>query len=181
MTLSRATLYIGGATLLAAWFASAASVSLGRNPRQAPRIDPAATVPAQALTASVQAQARRLKERLAAAPTPQQPVRNPFAFRPVPQVRTAPVVRQAVAAPEPVSPEPQIVEPPLALIGVAERREGEAPVRSAVLTSDGLELIMAEVGAVVLGRYKVTAIDADAVEMQDTATGRPRRLTLPVR
>ena len=30
MTLRRATLYLGGGTLLVAWFSSAASVSLGR-------------------------------------------------------------------------------------------------------------------------------------------------------
>src|SRR5687768_14446628 len=73
MTLRRATLYAGGASLLIAWFSSAASLSLDRN-----RPRPAAAVPdAAALTDGVaghiQAQARRLRDRMAAAPLPQRP------------------------------------------------------------------------------------------------------------
>jgi hypothetical protein len=51
-------------------------------------------------------------------------------------------------------------------------------VRSAVITSDGQDLIMAEVGTVLLGQYTVTAIANDAVELRETSTGRSRRLSL---
>jgi hypothetical protein len=178
MTLRRATLYIGGGTLLVAWFSSAASLSLGRSPRRPQRTGEDNTVlAAQGLAVSVQSQARRLKERLAAAPLPQQPLRNPFAFSHEPVVRTAPAAMRAPAA---VSAPAEIVasEPPLLLIGLAERRSGDTIVRSAVVSSDGQELIMAEVGTVLLGRYKVTAIGSDAVELEETATGRTRRLVL---
>ena len=177
MTLRRATLYIGGGTLLVAWFSSAASLSLGRNSRRSPRPAEDSTATAQALSVSVQAQARRLKERLAAAPLPQQPLRNPFAFRPA-EIAPASTVRSAVPLPAPPALEMVASEPPLLLVGLAERQNGEATVRTAVVSSDGQELIMAEVGTVLLGRYKVTAVGSDAVDLEDTSTGRIRRLVL---
>jgi hypothetical protein len=176
MTLRRATLYIGGGTLLAAWFSSAASVSFGHRSPNLSQVDRDAVVPAQAITASVQAQARRLRQRLATAPTPQQPLRNPFSFRTVPAAASAPVMRPP--AREQVPTVPPVVEPPLMLVGLAERQNGEARVRSAVISADGQELIMAEVGTILLGRYTVTSIGTDAVEMTDTSTGRSRRLAL---
>jgi hypothetical protein len=177
MTLRRATLYIGGGTLFAAWFSSAASLSLGRGGRPASPADRDTDQPAQALAVSVQTQARRLRQRLEAAPTPQQPVRNPFAFRPVPAVPSAPAPRPVV---EPASVEsaPAMPDPPLQLVGLAERQNGDKMVRSAVISSDGQDLIMVDVGSVILGRYTVTSIDSDAVEMKDTATGGVRRLVL---
>ena len=177
MTLRRATLYIGGGTLFAAWFSSAASLSLGRGARPASPADRDTDPPAQALAVSVQTQARRLRQRLAAAPTPQQPLRNPFAFRSVPVVRSTPAARPEVE-PAALAPAPAVLEPPLLLVGLAERQNGDKMVRSAVISSDGQDLIMAEVGAVVLGRYTVTSIGSDAVEMKDTATGGVRRLVL---
>jgi hypothetical protein len=176
MTLRRATLYVAGGTLLVAWFSSAASMSLGRSPRRAPQVvDDGA--PAQSLVLSVQTQARRLKERLATAPLPQEPVRNPFAFRPAPEVRVAPPPRAAVpvATTAPVEIVPDV---PLLLVGLAEHRNGDVLVQSAVISSNGEDLIMAEVGTVVVGRYTVTSIGSDAVDLKDAATGRVRRLVL---
>ena len=177
MTLRRATLYVAGGTLLVAWFSSAASVSLGRYPRRVPQVvDDGA--PAQSLALSVQAQARRLKTRLAAAPLPQEPVRNPFAFRPAPEMRVAPPSRAPVPVPTTAPVEMIAPDVPLLLVGLAEHRNGEVLVQSAVITSNGDDLIMAEVGTVVVGRYTVTSIGSDAVEMKDASTGRVRRLVL---
>ena len=176
MTLRRATLYVAGGTLLVAWFSSAASMSL-RAPRRAPQVVDDGP-PAQGLALSVQTQARRLKERLAAAPLPQEPVRNPFAFRPTPAVRVAPSLRGAVPARATAPVEMVIPDVPLLLVGLAEHRNGDALVQSAVISSNGQDLIMAEVGTVVLGRYTVTSIGSDAVEMKDASTGRVRRLVL---
>jgi hypothetical protein len=178
MTLRRATLYIGGGTLLVAWFSSAASVSLGRNPRRPSSTDRDASPGVDALAASVQSQARRLAQRLAAAPVPQQPTRNPFAFGALPVVRRVTPARMVAPEPEPAPLAPAIVEPALVLVGLAERRTGDAVVRSAVISSDGQDLIMAEVGTVLLGQYTVTSIGNDAVEMKETSTGRFRRLVL---
>jgi hypothetical protein len=177
MTLRRATLYVGGGTLLVAWFSSAASVSLGRNSRRAPQvIDDRA--PAQTLAVSVQTQARRLKARLAVAPLPQEPIRNPFAFRPAPEIRVAPPPRAAVPVPTTAPVEMAVPDVPLLLVGLAEQRNGDVLVQSAVISSNGEDLIMAEVGSVVVGRYTVTSIGSDAVEMKDGSTGRIRRLVL---
>jgi hypothetical protein len=177
MTLRRATLYVAGGTLLVAWFSSAASVSLGRYPRRVPQVvDDGA--PAQGLAASVQTQARRLKERLATAPLPQEPVRNPFAFRPAPETRAAPSPRAPVPVPTTAPVEMIVPDVPLLLVGLAEHRNGEVLVQSAVITSNGDDVIMAEVGSVVVGRYTVTSIGSDAVEMKDASTGRIRRLVL---
>lgn len=177
MTLRRATLYVAGGTLLVAWFSSAASMSLGRNPRRAPQVV-ADSAPAQNLAVSVQTQARRLKERLAVAPLPQQPTRNPFAFRPAAEIRPAPVTRAAVPVATTAPVEMVIPDVPLLLVGLAEHRNGDVLVRSAAISSNGEDLIMAEVGTVIVGRYTVTSIESDAVEMKDGSTGRIRRLAL---
>jgi hypothetical protein len=178
MTLRRATLYIGGGTLLVAWFSSAASVPLGRNPRRPSTANRDTSPRADALAVSVQTQARRLAQRLATAPAPQQPTRNPFAFGALPVVRRATPVRMAAPEPEPAPLAAAIVEPALVLVGLAERRTGDSVVRSAVISTDGQDLIMAEVGTVLLGQYTVTSIGNDAVELNETSTGRSRRLSL---
>ena len=177
MTLRRATLYVAGGTLLVAWFSSAASMSLARNARRAPQVV-GDSAPAQTLAVSVQTQAKRLKERLAAAPLPQQPIRNPFAFRPAPELRVAPVSRALVPVPTTAPTEMVIPDVPLLLVGLAEHRNGDGLVRSAAISSNGEDLIMADVGSVIVGRYTVTSIGSDAVEMKDGSTGRIRRLVL---
>jgi hypothetical protein len=176
MTIKRATLYIGGASLLIAWFSSAASVSLQRHPR---RVRPVAADDAAfaEVAATVQSRARRLQDRLASASAPHEPARNPFAFKraeaPPPRARTmaaavAPVETAPVAPPEPV----------LNLIGVAEDLEPQGVVRTAMISTAANELILAVVDDVVAGRYKVVAIGADAIELTDSITGTVRRLAL---
>lgn len=176
MTLRRAVLYAGGASLLVAWFSSAASLSLQRgNHRAAPAS--VSESPVDDLAQDVQAQARRLKARLAAAPLPQQPIRNPFVFQtrrpqpPAEPVRSTPdilpVVQPAAAA-----------EPLLLLIGLAEQKKPQGLVRTAMLETEASELIIAALGDVILQRYKITAIGADAIELADQTTGTTRRLAL---
>ena len=117
MTLRRATLYIGGGSLLVAWFSSAASLSMRTPPRVA--ADPQSVAAAtDGLAEAVQAQTRRLRQRLSAAPLPQQPLRNPFAFRPAPvEMPSAARVREAAA---PLAAELAIpAEPRLELVGIA--------------------------------------------------------------
>ena len=175
MTLRRAVLYIGGASLLVAWFSSAASLSLQR-PRREPAQAPEPS-PVDGLASDVQTRAKRLKERLASAPLPQEPLRNPFTFRrAVPVPAAAP--RPAVAAdPEPAAV-PLPAEPALVLIGIAEQRVNNVPVRIAMITTAGDELLMVRVGDSVIQRYQVSAILSNAAELVDLTTGRARRLTL---
>ena len=77
---------------------------------------------------------------------------------------------------EPAIPE----EPRLVLVGIAEQRTPDGAVRTAMIASESNELVMAEVGAAVLGRYTVAAIGGDAVTLTEIATGRTRRLVLQI-
>jgi hypothetical protein len=178
MSLRKAVFYIGGASLLAAWFASAASLSLNRNTGQAARETDQTPSPIEDLALEVQQQSKRLRERLAAAPMPQEPGRNPFSFRTVtPRPQARPVRR--VETPAPIVPaEPP--EPMLMLVGVAEQKRSEGVVRTAMLETGADQMILATLGEPVLHRYKVTAISVDAVELTDLSTGRIRRLALQV-
>ena len=175
MTLRRAALYVGGASLLAAWFSSAASLSLQR-PSRALGGD---TIPGPSATddlaANIQRQAARLRQRLASPPLPQQPARNPFAFRAQPPKPRPQAARPVEAAPPAVE---LPAEPALLLIGLAERKRPEGVVRTAMITTAADDLIMASVGDVVLHRYTVTAIGHDTVELTDVTTGQVRRISL---
>ena len=71
------------------------------------------------------------------------------------------------------------VEPRLQLIGIAEKKVGNAIVRTAMLTpGDADALIMATAGQQILGAYEVVTISADAVELKDLVTGATRTLLL---
>lgn len=166
----RAAAYLVGGTLLAAWLASAAGVvrpSAARFPRRS-----AEAVQLDAVASNVRSQASRLRQRLAVAPAPQAPVRNPFAFVDAP---ASPVVA-APRRPVPVAPsvmEPRAPEPELILLGVAE----QGATRTAMIGS-GDELLMATEGQTVAGRYRVGKVGADAIELIDLGTGAIRRLSL---
>jgi hypothetical protein len=181
MTAGRLAAWLLGAAVFGAWLASAAGVTrqahLARStPRraQAPQFD--------ALTADVQAQAGRLRERLAQAPAPREVQRNPFRFadRQAPAIRRAARggVGDAAPPPEPVDVAPEIREPALQLIGVAENASTEGVVRTAMIAGGYNELMMVTAGQKILGRYEVVAVGADAVELKDVQTGAIRRLVL---
>ena len=176
MTASRLAAWIFGLGVCTAWLASAAGV--GRNPpptRPAPRA--AIDAELSALAADVQTQASRLRDRLAEAPAPASQQRNPFAFADRPVAIERPAERLAMAAPS-IAPEPQANEPVLTLIGVAEMAGPSGPVRTAMMTGPGGDLLMAGAGQTVLGRYEVVAIGADAVQLKETASGALRTLVL---
>lgn len=176
MTPSRMAAYLVVAVLFAAWLASAAGIS--RRPRTviAPRPGPQ-SARVDALARDVQSQAARLRQRLATAPAPQAPIRNPFSFAdrraPAPRVprRTEPLPVLEIAAPEPVEPE-------LSLLGIAEQRTAAGLVRTAMIGGAGDELFMVVPGQTLAGRYRVMGVGADAVELKDQVTGVTRRLAL---
>ena len=167
MTPARAATYLVGAVLLAAWLASAAGVVRSQIPpvyRSFPE-----SRQLDAVVLDVQTQASRLRERLARAPSPRAPVRNPFSFN---NRRTA---ASPTPAPTVLSPSVNLppAEPLLVLIGIAE----EGATRTAMLES-GEELLMATEGQVLAGRYRVGKVGPDAVELVDVVTGATRRLVL---
>jgi hypothetical protein len=169
----RAAAYLCGAVLLVGWLASAASVSRQRSFAR-PLPPTADAVMLDALASSVQSQASRLRQRLAAAPAPQDPIRNPFTFA-ARETRPQRAPR-AVAAPMPAAPAP--FEPELSLLGVAEDHTAPVVVRTAIIGGPGDALYMLKEGDALEGRYSVTAIGADGVELKDLATGAIRRLVL---
>ena len=125
-----------------------------------------------AVALSVQSQAARLRQRLAAAPLPQAPTRNPFTF-----AAREPVDLPAASArprtPAPVVADPPLPEPALVLLGVAE----QGSTRTAMV-GFGDELLMATEGQTLAGRYRVAKVGADAIELVDLGTGATRRLFL---
>ena len=170
MSPARAAAYFGGGILLAGWLASAAGVVLP-SPVRFPRRS-AEAVQLDAVASNVQSQAARLRHRLAVAPVPQMPVRNPFAFVEAP----APPAVAGPKRPDPVAPlvmEPSAPEPDLILVGVAE----QGSTRTAMIAS-GDELLMTTEGQTVAGRYRVGKVSPDTIELIDLGTGATRRLSL---
>lgn len=177
MSPARAAAYIGGASLLLAWLAAASGVA--RQPRHV-RVPsrPGDAAVLQTIASDVQSQASRLRQRLATAPAPKGPVRNPFAFG-------TREVRDARRMPLPLAPtSPRLeaervpVEPSLSLLGIAEQNTPAGLIRTAMISTGGDDLIMVTEGQTVAVRYRVVAIGADAVELKDVATGATRRLAL---
>jgi len=166
MTPARAATYLVGALLLAAWLASAAGV--GRPPFQGVPRRSAESVQLDTVALNVQSQASRLRQRLAAAPALQAPIRNPFAFAGEPVAMAA---RPRTLAP-PIA-DPPLPEPELVLLGVAE----QGSTRTAMIGS-GDELLMATEGQTLAGRYRVAKVGVDAIEHVDLGTGATRRLFL---
>src|SRR5688572_21318577 len=177
MTTRRAVTYGGLFCLLAAWLASAASTTFQEyDPALSPARDVAQPSP-DVLANDVQAQAARLRQRLASAPVPPAPERNPFLF----ESRIAAPSRhlpRRIVEPAPLVQPAAVPEPPLALIGIAEDKGPGGLTRTAIIADDAEAVFMVTVGQTILERYRVEAIGADAVELKDSLTNSVRRLGL---
>lgn len=174
MTVSRGAAIAGGVALLAAWLAAAAgvrrsvsqvSIEPGASPRPTPR----------SLVADLLGEGERLAQRLPVAPLPQQPSRNPFEF--ASRVPPAPTpVGESADLPKP-GLFPLTPLPALRLIGVAEDGTADGPKRTAILSGMD-QLFLAAEGEEIAGRFRVVAIGAEAVELQDRQGGSTFRLAL---
>jgi hypothetical protein len=175
MTAKRAAAYSGGVLLLLAWLASAAGLGRQRaTPEQTP--EPVETSGTTLLAADVQAQTERLKSRLASAPVPQNPVRNPFTFaaKEVSPRR----VKSAAIEPDPVPVVLEPAEPAIDLVGIAEDKTPKGPVRTAIISALSGELFLVKEGDSIAGRYRVKTVGPESVELADQLLGSVRRLTL---
>ena len=174
MTPARGAAYLGCATVLGAWLASAAGIGERPSyPAQEPQ--PVQSTGTETLAEDVQAQAVRLREHLATAPVPQRPSRNPFAFAPREVASRAGTAAGPVTAP----PAPVVLpEPLLQLVGVAADQMPDGAVRTAIITAEGGEMFMVKAGDSIGARYKVESVGADTVELTDRTTGSIRRLAL---
>jgi hypothetical protein len=63
-------------------------------------------------------------------------------------------------------------------MGIAEQPIADGVQRSAVIGGAGTDIFIVTTGEMVAGRYKVKAIGADAIELEDVTTGGLRRLAL---
>src|SRR5262245_23822026 len=175
MTAKRAAAYCGGGLILLAGFSFAAGV--GRQTPDASHAPaPVETSGTTDLAAEVKAQTQRLASRLAQAPRPVEPVRNPFTFAPRESARRP--ARTAAALP-PVAEAPLLpAEPAIELVGVAENKTEQGLVRTAIVSALSGDLFLVKEGETLAGRYKVKAVGADAIELTDMLSGEIRRLAL---
>jgi hypothetical protein len=178
MTSRTAAVYGVGGVLLVGWLAAANMPSQDPGRAREPR-DRRAATPAgsDAIAAEVRSQAARLHVRMSQAPVPDANPRNPFAFvaAPRPSRPETGTVRATVVEepPAPATPPP----PALILMGIAEDPSPAGPRRTAVI-GQGDDLLIVTEGQLILGRYKVTKIGADAVELEDVTIHGFRRLAL---
>jgi hypothetical protein len=166
----------GGATVLAGWLASTPpsnapeSAVSARRPSAAPRDLPAS---------DIEREAERLQVRVQREVEYAEPQRNPFRFG----ASRADVDRGGdipAAAPPPALPPivlpPVAPPPPVSLSGIAEDQDGQRVERTAILSSPSGVLLVRE-GDAVPGDYRVSRIEAEAVELVKT-DGSTLRLTL---
>jgi hypothetical protein len=174
MTAKRAAGYCGGGLLLLAWLSYAGGAARSAADGQEPST-PVETSGTESLVSDIQSQTARLKTRMAAAPTPQEPYRNPFVFG-ARETTTPRVRREAVVTPPPPALPP---EPAIELIGVTTNQSPNGPLRTAVISALSGELFLVKEGETIVTRYRVGPVTADAVELIDLAVpGTTRRLVL---
>jgi hypothetical protein len=171
MNPSRAALIVVGVNLVAVWAAAAAGGRAVATEPAAPHQVVADAAVGEA-SASLLAAAERLGAHARRDVAPAM-VRDPFRFgaglRPVARHDVGPVedgapAESAAPAAPPAEPGPDIV-----LQGMAESGDGDALVRTAILSARG-ELVLATLGARIADRYDVVAIAADSVELEDAVT-----------
>jgi hypothetical protein len=167
---------VGGGALLVAWLAAANTTWQDAAPTAPPAILQDEMAVPRALAVDVEAEGRRLHDRLSQAPTPTRGTRNPFAFDVKPASR-APRGAEPIAAAA-AAPTDAETSPTLLLVGVAEEPSPEGLHRTAILSGPGGAVYMVMEGQSFAGRYRVRKIGADAVELQDLLTSGFRRLAI---
>ena len=175
MTLRSAAVYGSCGAVLVACLAAANMPSQAPDPAPAREPRPARVTP-DAIAAEIQSEAARLHTRMAEAPAPARASRNPFAFGGARASREAapPPMVEASVATAPAAP----AMPELLLMGIAEETSPAGPHRTAIIGGAGDVIYMVVEGDAVAGRYRVTKIGVDAVELEDQATNGYRRIAL---
>lgn len=174
MTPRRAALWFGGSTLLAAWLAAAAAPSLA--PESVAQAPSARMSEPDRKAVELATEAERLGARLSVVSSPRPMMRNPFLFASrVPKaVPSGPVGTLPSSGPGPAAAAPRI-----SLLGVAEDVPGSSPVRTAIVSLAGELLLVKEGESIGAGRYRLTHVGADAIEIEDIVESRTIRIALP--
>ena len=166
---------MSGAGVLSMWFVAAPP---SRMPSRITPAQPRQAAGASAAAVDIQEQANRLQARLQQEALYREPGRNLFRFAPPKAAArsTAPAIPDA---PLPTVPDLPSAPPPLPmrLAGVAVDQHGDATVRTAILSTFS-GVVLARPGDEVLDRFRVTAVEEEAVDLVTLADGTPVRLTL---
>jgi len=162
MNASRAAVMAIGVVLVAVWVAAAAGGRAAQPLRQpdARVIQDRAVVEAQA--ALIEA-TDRLRRHTAPPIEAAQVRRDPFSFAGARTPRPETVGAQLATSES--APASAPVAPDILLQGMAESRDGETVVRTAILSVRG-ELVFATVGSTVGGGFTVVALTAESVELE---------------
>ena len=175
---TRAAIYGGAGLLLAAYFAAANSAPRQQPPPARRATEHSAPSP-DAIARDMLNDAARLRDQMQRAPVPDANPRNPFAFGDarVPKPPAASIARATVAdGPDGAAAAPAM--PELSLIGMAEDSDAKGVRRTAVLAGAGDAVYFVTEGDTLLGRYRVSKIDNDVVELEDVLTHGFRRLAM---
>jgi hypothetical protein len=152
----------GGA--FAAWMAGAAMSTRG-----VPVTRVAEPTPVELQGAALEAEILRLRERLRPTSVPQGG-RNLFDFGTSPTPRARTTAREPSAEPPRAAPADAVAaSPPLALIGLAEDREGDRLVRTAIVSGFG-DVFLVKEGEEIGDRYQIESIGPDAAVLLDRDT-----------
>jgi|SRR5687767_76071 hypothetical protein len=169
----KSTAVASGAMVVATWLASHAPV--GR-PREQPTSAPSPSR-TETAAAEIQREADRLHSRLNRVASYKFPSRDPFQFSARPAARAIP--RQPVMSVTESLPS-VVAQPPtlrMMLSGIGEDVVGDQVVRTAIIsTPDNVHIV--KIGDTIGDIYKVTTIDADAVELTRLEDGSAVRLSL---
>ncbi len=180
MSRTRLALWAAGTALLAAWLSSAAGTTPGVVPAPPPAGGPAPpqTSPPPVERIDLDREVARMTVYLEQAPRPRPVVRNPFILAPRGSAAAASTPEAAVPAGWAPAAAGPAVPLPVSLAGIATDETPSGPLRTAILSVAG-QVILAQVGDDLPGRYQVRRIDEDAVELFDPGRQASFRLTLP--
>lgn len=187
MTAARITTLALGSALVATWLVSGAVTWRSDDQPARPPNPPAPVVTPSPASPDVDLHRERLDVRLERIPSPSRSPRNPFRFgsRDGSHERGAALLtRGQVEATAPVLGDPARAEevgaeqgPPLRLVAIALDRTPDGLVRLAGIAR-GDTVTLVKVGDEIDGRYVVTAMSQDVVELRDRIGGRSVRLAL---
>jgi hypothetical protein len=169
---------VSGATVLAGWLASTPPSNAPESAVSARR---SAAAPSDVPASDIEREAERLQVRVRREVEYAEPRRNPFRFGagradadrggdiPAPPLPPPPPPTMAL---------PVALPPPVSLSGIAEDQDGQRVERTAILSSPAGVLLVQE-GDPVMGDYRVSRIEAEAVELVKT-DGSTLRLSLSI-
>jgi hypothetical protein len=163
LSASRAAVMVVGVNLIAVWMAAAAGGRVAPPQGQADARLSQDRAVGEAQVALVEAK-DRLRRHTGAPVVGALVHRDPFSFGDARTSRPDPAAAFRASAAE-AGPIPMPAVPDIVLQGVAESREGEGIVRTAILSVDG-ELVFATAGATIGGRFTVLAVTADSVDLE---------------